>query len=34
MDTELPMLKRYKIIGWPNTKDEVEPGVERYSLTR
>ena len=33
-DTELQMLKWNIIIGWPHTKDEVKPGLERYWLIR
>ena len=27
---EMQILKTYIIRGWPHTKDEVEPGVDRY----
>ena len=33
-DAELHMLKTYTIRRWPHTKDEVQPGVERYRLIR
>ena len=33
-DVELQMLKRYIIGGWPDSREAVEPGAEKYCLIR